>query len=86
MTLGEHVDKAWTRSGNRSLSREFSFSDFRGAFAAATRIALLAEQQGHHPDIEVGWGYLKVRLTTHAAGGLTENDFIMAAKIDTLIS
>lgn len=62
------------------------FPDFRSAFAKATAIALLAEQEGHHPDIEVGWSYLRVRLTTHAAKGLTDNDFIMAAKIDSLPS
>lgn len=84
-TLGDLIDGAWTRSGNEFLSRDFRFSDFKDAFAAATRLALLSEQQGHHPDFEIGWGYLKVTLTTHAAKGLTENDFIMAAKIDELI-
>ena len=47
-------------------------------------MALLAEDQGHHPDLEVGWGRVAVALTTHAAGGLTDNDFSMAAKIDRL--
>ena len=51
----------------------------------ATRAALLAEREGHHPDVRVGWGYLEVELTTHAAGGLTRNDFIMAAKIDQAV-
>jgi len=50
----------------------------------ATRVGFLAEQQGHHPDFEIGWGFLKLTLTTHAAKGLTDNDFIMAAKIDEL--
>ncbi|HVF12331.1 MAG TPA: 4a-hydroxytetrahydrobiopterin dehydratase [Actinomycetota bacterium] len=87
-TAGEYLtqlDPRWTHDG-RSLRREMDFSDFLSAFATATAIALLAEQEGHHPDIEVGWGYLRVRLTTHAAKGLTENDFIMAAKIDALRS
>jgi 4a-hydroxytetrahydrobiopterin dehydratase len=47
-------------------------------------VALLAEGQGHHPDMEVGWGRVAVALTTHAADGLTDNDFIMAARIDHL--
>ncbi len=51
-------------------------------FALATQIALLAESQGHHPDLEVSWGKLTVTFTTHHAGGLTESDFVMAAKID----
>jgi 4a-hydroxytetrahydrobiopterin dehydratase len=50
----------------------------------ATRIALLAEAQGHHPELEVGWGRLVVRLSTHSVGGLSRNDFIMAARIDRL--
>lgn len=82
--LTAQVDEAWDRRSNQSLSREFGFSNFRDAFGLATRIALLAEEQGHHPEIEVGWGRLVVSLTTHVAGGLTENDFILAAKIDRL--
>jgi pterin-4a-carbinolamine dehydratase len=54
------------------------------AFGLATRIALLAEAQGHHPELEVGWGRLVVRLTTHSVGGLSRNDIIMAARIDRL--
>ena len=48
------------------------------------RLALLAEAEGHHPDIELGWGRVAVTLTTHAAGGLTDNDFILAATLDRL--
>jgi 4a-hydroxytetrahydrobiopterin dehydratase len=46
----------------------------------------LAEQEGHHPDLGIGWGFLSIKLTTHVAKGLTENDFIMAAKIDEFAS
>ena len=52
----------------------------------ATHVALLAESQGHHPDLEVSWGKLTVTFTTHHAGGLTESDFVMAAKIDGFAS
>jgi 4a-hydroxytetrahydrobiopterin dehydratase len=75
---------AWQRDGNRTLRREFSFPDFRDAFGLVARVALLAESEGHHPDIELGWGRAAFSLTTHAAGGLTRNDFIMAARIDRL--
>ena len=75
---------AWERDGNRNLRREFSFPDFRDAFGLVARVALLAESEGHHPDIELGWGRAAFSLTTHAAGGLTRNDFIMAARIDQL--
>ena len=69
---------------NGEIRREFTFKTFNAAFGMATRIALLAEAQGHHPELEVGWGRLVVRLSTHSVGGLSRNDFIMAARIDRL--
>jgi 4a-hydroxytetrahydrobiopterin dehydratase len=73
----------WSVEGTR-LTRELKFPNFREAFGMATKVALLAEEQGHHPDFEVGWGRLALVLTTHSVKGLTDNDFIMAAKIDEL--
>ncbi|HEY6539171.1 MAG TPA: 4a-hydroxytetrahydrobiopterin dehydratase [Candidatus Dormibacteraeota bacterium] len=64
------------------LRRSLTFPSFAAAFTLATRVALLAEREAHHPDLRVGWGYLTVELTTHTAGGLTRNDFILAAKVD----
>src|SRR5215208_8539344 len=72
------------RVGNQRLRREFKFANFRDAFGFVARVALVAESEGHHPDIELGWGRAQVELTTHAASGLTRNDFVMAAKIDRL--
>ncbi len=66
------------------IRREYVTNDFGEAFALATRIALLAEAQGHHPEMTVSWGRLVVTFSTHAAHGLTRNDFIMAAHIDAL--
>ena len=57
---------------------------YRDAFGFVARAALVAETEGHHPDIELGWGRAAFELTTHAASGLTRNDFILAAKIDRL--
>jgi 4a-hydroxytetrahydrobiopterin dehydratase len=74
----------WQRDGNRSLRREFNFPDFRDAFGFVARAAMIAEAEGHHPDIELGWGRASFELTTHAASGLTRNDFVLAAKIDEL--
>jgi 4a-hydroxytetrahydrobiopterin dehydratase len=74
----------WERDGNRKLRREFSFPNFRDAFGFTARVALIAEAEGHHPDIELGWGRAAFELTTHAAAGLTRNDFVLAAKIDKL--
>ena len=75
----------WERDGNRRLRRELSFKNFRDAFGFVARVALLAEAEGHHPDIELGWGRAAFELTTHAASGLTRNDFVLAAKIDRLL-
>jgi 4a-hydroxytetrahydrobiopterin dehydratase len=68
------------------IRREFTFTSFNAAFGLATRIALLAEAQGHHPEMEVGWGRLVVRLTTHSVHGLSRNDFIVAARIDRMVA
>jgi 4a-hydroxytetrahydrobiopterin dehydratase len=63
---------AWERDGNPTLRREFSFPNFRDAFSLVVRVALLAESEGHHPEIERGWGRAAFSLTTHAASGLTQ--------------
>ncbi len=77
------LDPAWELS-RTLLRRHFGLPDYATSFTLATGIALLAEREGHHPDLHLGWGHLDVDLSTHAAGGLTRNDFVMAAKIDRL--
>jgi 4a-hydroxytetrahydrobiopterin dehydratase len=79
--LGSELGGPWAIDAG-VLRRRFAFPNFGAAFALATRVAMLAEREGHHPDLHVGWGYCEVELTTHAAGGLTRNDFIMAAKVE----
>ena len=64
------------------ITRTFTFPDFRKALGFVNRVGELAEQQGHHPDILRAWGKAEVTLWTHKIDGLTESDFIMAAKID----
>lgn len=77
--------KQWTLSGDaRWLSKDFKFADFKEALAFVDKVGALAESEGHHPDIQLSWGKATVELTTHAIGGLSENDFILAAKIDEL--
>lgn len=66
------------------LIRRRSFKNFVEALAYVNRLGELAEKEQHHPDISLGWGYVEIVLTTHDAGGITRNDFIMAAKIDQL--
>ncbi|WP_254447355.1 4a-hydroxytetrahydrobiopterin dehydratase [Ruegeria sp. HKCCA5426] len=68
----------------KTLSRHYAFKGFAKATYLANLCAWLADQQGHHPDIAFGWGYVDVKLTTHEIGGLSENDFIWAAKLDQL--
>jgi len=81
--LAAAVAREW-QIDNGEIRREFTFKTFNAAFGMATRIALLAEAQGHHPELEIGRGRLVVRLSTHSVGGLSRNDFIMAARIDRL--
>jgi len=67
------------------LSRQYKFADFVRALAAANQIGALAEEQQHHPDLHVAWGSLRVEIWTHKIGGLTESDFVFAAKCDALL-
>jgi 4a-hydroxytetrahydrobiopterin dehydratase len=82
--LACELDGAWKVVEGRRLQRDFSFKNFRQAMKLANAIAAVAEEQGHHPELLVGWGRLAVTLFTHAVGGLHENDFILAARIDAL--
>ena|SRR3989344_3297914 len=66
----------------KSISKEFTFKNFAEALAFANKIGAIAEEEEHHPDLIVAWGKVGVVLTTHAIKGLSENDFILAAKID----
>lgn len=66
------------------IQRTFKFKNFADALEFVNQIGAIAETEDHHPDIELGWGKATVKFTTHVAKGLTENDFIMAAKINEL--
>ncbi len=67
------------------LSRRFTFKNFAEALTFVNKVGAIAESEGHHPDITFGWGYATATLFTHAVDGLSENDFILAAKIDTIL-
>jgi 4a-hydroxytetrahydrobiopterin dehydratase len=71
-------------AGHSSLSKTLRFKGFMPGVELVNRIAALAEAEGHHPDLHLSYGSLRVELWTHAAGGLTENDFVLAAKIDQI--
>lgn len=81
--LHAQLDPDWKLNSDH-LERLFKFKNFRDAFALASKVADIAESEGHHPDLVVSWGKLVVTLKTHSIGGLSDNDFIMAAKIDQL--
>ena len=74
----------WGVIDNVKLRRQFKFKDFKAAMEFVNKIAALAESEDHHPDIRISWNKVTINLTTHAIRGLSENDFIMAAKIDHL--
>jgi 4a-hydroxytetrahydrobiopterin dehydratase len=85
-TLRAELSADWqVVEGGRKLHRVIRYPDFVSAFIAATRIAFLAEAEEHHPDLAISWGRLEIDLSTHAVGGLTRNDFILAAKIDAAL-
>ncbi len=74
----------WEVVAEHHLRREYEFTNFRDALRFVNRVGEVAEREGHHPDIAFGWGYARIEIWTHAIGGLSESDFILAAKIDTL--
>ena len=64
--------------------KKFKFDNFLKSQAFVNEVGRISEEEGHHPDISFGWGYAEIKVTTHAIKGLSENDFILAAKIDKI--
>ena len=82
--LGE-LDSNWAIvEDGKALKRSFRFEDFYRTMAFANAVAWIANAEDHHPDLELGYNYCRVRFSTHSIGGLSENDFICAAKVDAL--
>lgn len=82
--LGELGPNGWRVVGGHHLEKEFSFPDFVTALAFVNRVGALAEEQGHHPDLYLAWGKVRLTTWTHKIDGLTESDFVLAAKADRL--
>jgi 4a-hydroxytetrahydrobiopterin dehydratase len=76
----------WNIVEEHHLVRSYKFPDFKSALAFVNSVGAIAEEQGHHPDILLGWGKVEITTWTHAVEGLSESDFILAAKIDQLTS
>ncbi|MBU6500224.1 MAG: 4a-hydroxytetrahydrobiopterin dehydratase [Patescibacteria group bacterium] len=74
----------WEIVDNKKISREFRFKDFTGAMKFINSVAAIAEAEGHHPDIYIFYNLVRLELSTHAVNGLSENDFILAAKINRI--
>ena len=91
MTKGQIDEKMsslsdkWKVEDQKHLVRSFVFVDFQEAIKFVNKVAVIAEEKGHHPDIAVHWNKVDIDLWTHAINGLSEQDFILAAKIDTVI-
>src|SRR5882672_4640898 len=75
----------WGVVEGKRLEKTYRFANFVDALAFVNRVGEVAEQQGHHPDLELGWGRVKITLWTHSIGGLSESDFVLAAKADQRI-
>lgn len=81
--LGE-LHREWHIVDGHHLERTFPFPDFRGALEFTNKVGEVAEAEGHHPDVHLRWGKARVTIWTHAIDGLTESDFVLAAKIDAI--
>jgi 4a-hydroxytetrahydrobiopterin dehydratase len=82
--LARELGGGWQVVEERQLEKEYKFKDFREALGFTNKVGEMAEAQGHHPDIFLAWGKVKLTVWTHKVNGLTESDFVLAAKADTL--
>lgn len=82
--LLSQVKNGWTVIDNKKIKNTYPFENFKRGMVFVQDVAYLAEQEQHHPDICISYKQVVIELTTHAIGGLSENDFILAAKIDNL--
>jgi 4a-hydroxytetrahydrobiopterin dehydratase len=82
--LGDRVGHGWHIVNEHHLEREYKFENFRDALAFTNKVGELAEKVQHHPDIYLAWGQVKLTLWTHKIDGLTESDFIFAAKVNNI--
>lgn len=80
--LLQKLGGSWRVVDEHHLENEYSFPDFRSALEFTNRVADVAETEGHHPDIHLAWGKVRLQIWTHAIDGLTESDFVLAAKAD----
>ena len=82
--LARQLGNGWRIVDEHHLEKEFAFRDFAEALAFTNRVGALAEEEGHHPDIYLAWGKVRITIWTHKIDGLSRSDFVLAAKIDFL--
>jgi len=80
--LSELGPNGWQAIEAHHLEKEYRFADFAQALAFVNRVGAIAEEQGHHPDLYLAWGKVRITIWTHKIDGLTESDFVLAAKCD----
>jgi 4a-hydroxytetrahydrobiopterin dehydratase len=80
--LLEELGGGWKVAAGHHLEKEFAFHDFANALVFTNEVGAIAEREGHHPDIFLAWGVVRLTIWTHKIDGLTESDFILAAKAD----
>lgn len=80
--LLKQLPKGWKVISNKKIEKQFKFKDFSRVMGFVNKVALIAQDEGHHPDMEVHYNNVVISFHTHSIGGLSENDFIMAAKIE----
>ena len=83
--LHDQIDEGWEVIDEHHLVKGFKFRNFAAALAYVNRVGEMAEEQGHHPDVYLAWGKVRIEMWTHKIDGLTESDFVFAAKSDTLL-
>ena len=80
-----YLKTTWEINDNKKIEKKFTFKGFKDAIAFVNKVAEIAESEGHHPDMEISYNVVEIEIWTHAIGGLSVNDFILARKIESII-
>lgn len=81
-TLLAQLPAGWKIAEGKRIEKEFKFPDFKSALAFTNEVGKIAEKEAHHPDVHLAWGKVKLVIWTHSVDGLSENDFVLAAKVE----
>ncbi len=84
--FASQISEEWEVIEEKKIKRVFTFKNFSQAMKFANTVAGIAEEENHHPNLSISWGRVEISITTHAINGLSENDFILASKVDKIVS